>query len=64
MFLMKIDHEITEMKESGDRMVDNGQQILHLHEQLKGNFNFNQQMLGTFVQYLNLLSQNIYTRKA
>lgn len=61
---MKIDHELVEMRGSKDRMVNNGQQILNLHEQLKGNLSFNQQTMGMFVQYLNLLAENIYTRKA
>ena len=64
MFLMKIDHEIMEMRESKDRMVNNGKEILQLHEKLKGNFSFNQENMGVFVRYLNLLAENIYTRKA
>lgn len=31
MFLMKVDHEINEMKESPDRMVQNGKEIVQLH---------------------------------
>ena len=64
MFLMKIDHEINEMKESPDRMVRNGKEIVQMHDKLKGNFTFDQSTMNAFVRYLNLLSENIYTRKA
>lgn len=52
------------MRESKDRMVNNGKEILQLHEKLKGNFSFNQESMSVFVRYLNLLAENIYTRKA
>ena len=61
---MKIDHEIIEMGESKDRMVHNGKEIIQLHNKLKGNFSFNQENMAIFVHYLNLLAENIYTRKA
>ena len=45
-------------------MVNNGKEILQLHQKLNGNFSFNQETMTVFVRYLNLLAENIYTRKA
>lgn len=40
-FIMDMGIEIEEMKGSNDRMVDTGREVVKLHQQLQGTFNFN-----------------------
>ena len=60
---MQIEPELNEMIKSKDRAVHNGQQIMDYHKQLKGSFEFNQNSMGVFVEFINKLAENIYTRK-
>lgn len=48
---------------SKDRAVDSGQRIMELHKQLKSSFEFNQASMDIFVNFINMLGENIYTRK-
>lgn len=48
---------------SKDRAVGNGENIYQLFKKLKGEFSFDRKSMQTFVEFLNLLGENIYTKK-
>ena len=53
------------MQQSHDRMVETGQELMNIHQKLRGNISFNDtRTMDMFVFYLNLLAKNIYTCKS